>query len=77
MLFYYPAKGTFTKLKKETAEEIELNEDQSKPKKTELIDQTPPVSQKGQADGNNALRDAYTFCLKLIFLCKSEKYIFF
>lgn len=77
MLFYYPAKGTFTKLKKETAEEIELNEDQIKPKQTEQTDQTTPASQKGQADGNNALRDAYKFCLKLIFLCKSEKYIFF
>lgn len=67
MLFYYPAKGTFTKLKKELAEEIEVNEDQIKPKQTEQIDQMPPASQKGQADGNNALRDAYEFCLKLIF----------
>lgn len=63
-------------MKKETAEEIEINEDQIKPKQTEKIDQMAPASQKGQADGNIALRDAYKFCFTLIFFYVKVKSIF-
>lgn len=74
MLSYYTAKGTLTKLKKETQAEIEVNEDQLRAKKIDETDQTP-VSQQGQADGKNQFLSFFSFLSRVYFrfYVKSEK----